>query len=241
MQTLEQILTKQNYLQNPNALPMRQQSHSLLTKKEQLPRPNVQDNGQRLLASFNPSDQATFCSNHEDCIMGNYPTLAQINNSPDYPAGTAQTWVTTQLTNYSEFCGVKGKLTGDALADCANRIVKNYYYLKLSEVMLFFSMLKDGYFISEFYGSVDPSKILRALRTDFLAYRAHYIDTHQPEQEAPKGISREQSMQQVRLALSGDTLALQRYAPAAHSQDPEQIKKFLLSVYPNLAQPPAST
>lgn len=119
-------------------------------------------------------------------------------------------------------------------------IAQTYSYLKVSELMLFFYQFKQGRY-GQFYGAIDPLKIMCALQ-DFRRERFDAIFDYESEQKeqkatkAPKGISREQHEQHVRAALNGDEKALQTYAPVAQSTDPVIIRKFLSTLYPHLTE-----
>ena len=103
--------------------------------------------------------------------MGEHPTLARIGR--DYGQNTATAWFIPQLYDLSEYCGCRDKLQGKPLEQCAAVIVAEFYFLKVSEVMLFFHLFKAGHY-GKFYGSVDPMVITCALR-DFLHDRAEIM------------------------------------------------------------------
>lgn len=89
-------------------------------------------------------------------------------------------WLMTQLYNLSEFCGCRNKLGDNQLEDCATLIAQNYYYLKVSELMLFFYRFKLGMY-GKMYGSVDPLVIMTAIR-DFITYRSENIAEQEQKQ-----------------------------------------------------------
>lgn len=112
------------------------------------------------------------CENTDDCFFGNYPTLAEMKDC--YGENMASAWLVPQLNNLSEYCGCRDKLQGVPLRECAFTISRYFSYLKISELMLFFSRFKSGRY-GRFYGSVDPLVINTALR-DFVKERADEID-----------------------------------------------------------------
>lgn len=126
---------------------------------------------------YNPAVQREICSNRELCFFGNFPTIAKINNT--YGTQMSVAWLIPQLMDLSEFCGSKDKLFGDKLEECAWLIAQNYFYLKVSELMLFFNRFKQGKY-GRFYGSVDPLVIMTALQ-DFLRERNDAIFDHESE------------------------------------------------------------
>ena len=59
-------------------------------------------------------------------------------------------------------------------------IATEYYYLKVSELMLFFHRFKTGRY-GRFYGSVDPLVITTSLR-DFVRERGIAYEQHEQEE-----------------------------------------------------------
>ena len=87
---------------------------------------------------------------------------------------TSTMWLIPQLYDLSEYCGVKDKLEGKSLEECASVIASEFYFLKVSELMLFFHRFKSGRY-GKLYGSVDPLAITTSLR-EFLKERAREIE-----------------------------------------------------------------
>lgn len=114
------------------------------------------------LQKFNPDNQIAIASNSEECFFGDFPTLAEIKMA--YGKNSPKVWCMAQLTNLSEYCGSKDKLTGRPLEECASVIATEFYYLKVSELMLFFYRFKTGRY-GRFYGSIDPLIITTSLRS----------------------------------------------------------------------------
>lgn len=131
----------------------------------------------KFLMEYNPSIQKKICSNSELCYFGNFPSLAKISNT--YGIQTSVAWLIPQLLDLSEFCGCKDKLQGESLEECAWLIAQNYFFLKVSEVMLFFNYFKQGRF-GRFYGSVDPLVIMTSFQ-DFIRERNDAYFTHESE------------------------------------------------------------
>lgn len=116
--------------------------------------------------------------NPEQSFFGDFPTLSQL-----YVLGrnTDKQWLVPQLSNLSEFCGVKEKLDKPQLESLAYIISKQFYYLKISEFMLFIMRFKSGQY-GRFYGTVDPLVITTALR-EFCKERAVAIEQHDQEEK----------------------------------------------------------
>lgn len=84
-------------------------------------------------------------------------------------------WLMAQLFDLGEFCGCRDKMDAAQAQECARIIKKEFGYLKVSEVMLFFHRCKSGRYGQIFYGSVDPMKITLAMRQHFLPEREREI------------------------------------------------------------------
>lgn len=115
----------------------------------------------------------------DECFFGNHPTLAQLNKEFDkkFPV----VWLMAHLHNLSEYCGCKDKLSWTALNQCAIVIATEYYFLKTTELILFFHRFKSGRY-GRFYGAVDPLIITTSLR-DFLKERSFAYETHEKEEQ----------------------------------------------------------
>lgn len=129
--------------------------------------------------SFSPERQADICNNRRSCYFGDFATLSEIDAM--YGKGVSKAWLIPQLANLSEFCGCKEKITPNQMRECALLIAQNYYYLKVSELMLFFYDLKSGKY-GLFYGSVDPIRIMQALR-GFVSDRRAVLKAYEYEKD----------------------------------------------------------
>lgn len=143
-----------------------QQSSTVLQRKKS---DIIEKYGERdnFLLVFNPSKQYDYCKDVTRCHFGAAPTLATLNNV--YGSNTASMWLIPQLFNLSEYCGCKDKLTDFQLEELANVIAMNFYYLKVTELMLFFIRFKSGRY-GRFYGNIDPLVITTSLN-DFIKER----------------------------------------------------------------------
>ena len=144
-----------------------------------------QEETRQLLQKFSPTLQPKCYAYPERSICGTAPTLAVVRR--DYGEQVAVDWLTIQLNDYQNFVGVKeeNKLPIDTLKSLSAMILGRYYFLKLSELMLFLQKLKYGDYV-EMYGIVDAVKILKALRL-FMEDRAILIDrAEQKRKEAER-------------------------------------------------------
>ena len=112
------------------------------------------------LLANSPAEQVRMAKNPLKCYFGNYMTLADIDR--ELGEGVSSAWLVPQLHNLSEFCGAKNKLQGETLKECAEMIADDYFYLKTSELMLFFQNMKKGRY-GKFYGTIDPHIIFTSL------------------------------------------------------------------------------
>lgn len=165
---------------------------SLMIEVEQLRRGVLQkygEHGAEVLDKYHADYLFRKQVSEEDCYFGDYPTLSQLKAQFDgkYPAA----WLMAHLHDLSEYCGCKEKLTGHALQQCASVISTEFYFLKVTEVMLFFQRFKSGKY-GRFYGSVDPIVITSAIR-DFLKERTKAYNDHFEEEERKKALDSEKT------------------------------------------------
>ena len=137
---------------------------------------------EQFMVAFNPDVQSMVCRDEDVCFFGGAPTLASINAA--YGEQTAAMWLVPQLYNLSEYCGCRDKLQGNPLKECARVIASEFYFLTVTELMLFFHWFKAGRF-GRFYGSVDPLVITSSLR-EFLRTRGYVIERHEQEERRRK-------------------------------------------------------
>lgn len=141
------------------------------------------------MAAYNPDMQAMCAKQKERCVTGNSPTL--IDFKCMYGENKAELWLAIQIKDFSEYTGVKKKLTTFQIEDTARVILSDFYFLKMSEVLLFFAYMKGGRY-ERFYGAVDPLVITSSLRM-FLRDRAKIIGQHEEKcQERKRQIEAEE-------------------------------------------------
>lgn len=119
----------------------------------------------------NPNTQVDFGSNPQQAIMGDYPTLIDIDAA--YGKGFAVEWMIPHIDNLSSFSGGKN-VTEEQQLELSRIIATEFRYLKVTELLLFFYRFKTGRY-GRFYGSVDPLSVTCALR-DFIKERNLFID-----------------------------------------------------------------
>ena len=136
----------------------------------------------RFCEQYSPSYQMEICGDSDTCFFGEYPTLAVLRR--DYGKNAALAWLVPQLTNLTVYCGCKDKLNKEQYKECAFAIATEFYFLKVSELMLFFHRFKTGRY-GRFYGSVDPLVITTSLR-EFVKERALAYEQHDQEERERK-------------------------------------------------------
>lgn len=115
---------------------------------------------------------------HIDAVFkGTAPTLSLLNQV--YGNDSASTFVACHLNVVQNFCGIQKKLTIPELMEISKVIVAGFFYLKTSELCLFFLWFKIGKY-GKFYGCIDPLVITNALQ-QFAKERAEYIDKYESE------------------------------------------------------------
>ena len=105
--------------------------------------------------------------NFVSCYNYNVPKLSTIANA--YDTDAAINWLKIQFENLNDFVGVREKMQLYQLNELATLFFAECYSLNISEVMFFFIKLKRGDF-GEFYGSIDPLKIMSA-KNEFISQR----------------------------------------------------------------------
>lgn len=88
------------------------------------------------------------------------PSLVDVSIA--YDVDGARMWLKCHLLKVNEFVGVKQKLTDEQLRDLSDQMICEYPYLNIAEICCFFGRLRSGKY-EDFYGSVDPMRILKSL------------------------------------------------------------------------------
>lgn len=153
--------------QQVNDLKTQQRSSTSCLTKAKSPSLMTYGNTATFLQTFNPSMQHRYCKDVDRCFFGTAPTLSEVCKRYGDNADVA--WLIPQLTNLSEYCGLKDKASTMQLQECAKTISSIYYFLKVTELMYFFLRFKSGSY-GRFYSFFDPQFITAALR-DFCKER----------------------------------------------------------------------
>lgn len=141
---------------------------------------------------FNPDLQKACASNLEKTFTGDAPTIALLKDT--YTEMQVQVWIMAQLMNLNSFSGSKNKMEPHQMLMLCDIILTDYYYLKASELLLFFYQFKAGRF-GELYGSVDPLRISNAL-VEFAEYRRDMLFRIEQKQREEKLRQQKESHEQ---------------------------------------------
>ena len=137
------------------------------------------------MQEYNPDYIMTRCKGMtiEDinvlCIFQDTPTLSEMRVM--YGDNMPTSWLMTQLFSLSEFCGAKDKMTDEIAEKTAFIIYSHFYYLKASELLLFFYKFSTGRY-GHFYGVIDPQIIINAISVFVLNERNVMIDRKATEE-----------------------------------------------------------
>ena len=132
---------------------------------------------EEFLLKLNPSVQVFAARNPERAFFGEAPTLAIMRKT--YGDGFPATWLLPQILDLVVYSNSKGTLNEQQQEFLAEAIANEYYFLKASELQLFFYRFKTGAY-GHFYGVVDPMKIMEGLK-QFMKERAVEIEKHNSE------------------------------------------------------------
>lgn len=144
---------------------------------------------QNFLSTVNPDTQVFFGRNTEAAVMGDYPTLNDINAA--YGKDFAVDWLMPQIASIATHTGAKN-LTIDQAHELARIIAAEYHYFKITELLMFFYRFKAGHY-GRFYGSVDPMVITCAIR-EFKRERNELIGIYeQQKREAAEAEDRKRN------------------------------------------------
>ena len=75
-------------------------------------------------------------------IIGNAPTITTVIGA--YKSAAALDWLNSLVLDYAIFCGKSPTTNAYQIDSISQIIVQNYSYLKVTEIMLYFSMMKGG-------------------------------------------------------------------------------------------------
>ena len=119
---------------------------------------------------FNPQKQNEYIKHFDRCFIGKALRLKDVASA--YEQKTAVFWLKVQLLDLALFTGVK-KPNEEQIQMLCETILANYGYLKVTELMVFFSKFKAGQF-ERFFGTFDAMVITTSLAT-FVELRKQWV------------------------------------------------------------------
>lgn len=126
---------------------------------------------------FNPQIQTKLMAKKADyvyCFNTKYPPISRLALA--YSEEGLINWLKIQFDNLNDFVGVKEKMSIAQINEAAALFYYDCNFLNIAEVALFFVKFKLGSF-GEFYGAVDPLKIMTA-KNQFLSERLTSLNAH---------------------------------------------------------------
>ena len=98
------------------------------------------------------------------------PVLSVIGDAYGRQAPVA--WLISILSQWQEQIPVQGKMTLMQIHLLADNIVRHFFYLRASEILLFIARLTGGAYSVQWYGQISPDVIFSTLRDKFMPERS---------------------------------------------------------------------
>lgn len=148
--------------------------------------------------------QRPYCRDLRRVFLGTAPTLAVLSGA--YGRQVAESWLSIQLRDLSEFSGCKDKLTIRQTDELSGIIARDFAHFKVTELMYFFQLFKRGEY-GKFYGAVDGLAITEALH----AFSRGRMEARHRYRQAAEQAEREAEEEQHRRDLAAFHALLDRY------------------------------
>ena len=143
----------------------RQQPYSLTNQ--------LTDEEKQILSDW--KKMCSVCKDREDCLFGNYPTLQEMNNNC---RGSGLAAISKCLDLMNVYTNYRAKLNLMQTLMLSQTIFDKFFYLKDTELMLFFSDFYKYMNSDEFYGSIEPKTITTMLTNWVRVKRGAAIEQH---------------------------------------------------------------
>ena len=134
---------------------------------------------EQFLATFNPTAQIAIGRKGKEAHFDGTPSLAIMRKT--YGENMPTMWLLPQIFDLVVYSNSKGTLNEQQAHFLAEAIAQEYYFLSVSDLLLFFYRFKLGKY-GHFYGTVDPMRITQALE-EFCDDRIHAIAKREEEEE----------------------------------------------------------
>lgn len=175
-----------------------------------------------VLNLFAPKYQGQYTLDEHRCYFGVAPRLSHLKFA--YGDSAPIEWLSYQLIDLNRYSNCK-MMTDYQVKSLAQTIYKNYFYLKLSEVMLFFNKVKSAEYGQLFFGAVDPIPLMGALNK-FAEERAEIV-RKQEDKDARAEREREREARRPFILKPHEVQALRERLQAqwAEEEKTNQIKQ----------------
>ncbi len=167
------------------------------------------------MLTFTPRLQRDVAEHVERAYTGEAPSLGRIKNC--YGRDVVIALLCSYLENLNDFTGVKQKIELDQQKEVATIFLTEYYYLKITEVLLFFYRLKTARY-GHFFGVVDGMFITGAIYP-FLEERRAALLQYEKEK-------RDREIREERERRSTESVTYQEYL-----EQKKQLKKLGMKSY----------
>lgn len=114
----------------------------------------------------------------EECVAAESPALVDLNRMFSN-SNAGQTFLMCYVNNINEYPGTDKKMDVQQRMECAATLYELLFYLKVTEVMLFFQRFKSGRY-GRFFGAVDAMTLGMAAHV-FLKERKNLIERAERE------------------------------------------------------------
>lgn len=176
---MQQINSPTRDRQNESNLPQVMQPLSPdLQRKTMLVRQKY-GSRENFLVKLNPEAQILAGRHPDRAFFGDAPSLAVMKKT--YGENMPTMWLMPQILDLVVYSNSKGTLNENQARFLAEIIAQEYFFLKASELLLFFYRFKLGRY-GHFYGVVDPMRITEAL-DEFVKERNYEIAKKEKEEE----------------------------------------------------------
>lgn len=196
----EKTLAKQHQSE-PQSLQIKEQLSSMILQRRTNTTISIGNKTVDLLNQYSPAQiTGKFPTGLQVVVMGACPTIdccARIESpmlgtlAMAYPVfcddrgkeiDIAISWMKGQFTEVSTFANVKEKMTDWQMECLCQQILADYPTLTMFEFILFCARLRSGIY-EDFYGSIDPMRILKSLRMFIEDKRKDYIRAEEEQRK----------------------------------------------------------
>ena len=132
---------------------------------------------------FNPDRQVEYCQPFwlERIFCGSAPEFVLVWRV--YGRGCLESWLMIQLDDLNSYLAPQDRMSTRQIEQAAGVIANQFFYLKVTEFMLFMQRLKAGFY-GHFYGRPDLLRLTSALQ-EFLKYRENVVKAIEREKRRP--------------------------------------------------------